>query len=80
MRALSFILFGLAAVVASVAVLFYGYVTSLACGYAPGASGCRAWPWELGHDDRLWLVQLPAGIVIALLALAIWTLRKAGAN
>lgn len=80
MRILSIILFGLAALVAIPAVLFYFYLTSLACGYAPRATGCHAWPWELGSDDRLWLVQLPTGIVLVLLALAIWTHRKARAD
>jgi hypothetical protein len=70
-------LFALTALVAAFAVLFYGYVTSLACGYVPGSSGCHAWPWELGRDDRLWLVQLPSGLVVVLLSLGIWARRKA---
>jgi hypothetical protein len=77
MRALSVLLVVLAAVVAAVAILFYLYVTSLACGFAPGASSCQAWPWQLGRDDRLWLVQLPSGIVLVLVALATWARRKA---
>ena len=77
MRILSHILLALAAVVGGCAILAYAYLTNLACGYAPGASGCRAWPWDLGSDDRFWLVGLPAAIVATLVAIALFARRKA---
>lgn len=77
MRILSYILFAAAAFVASCAVLAYLYLTSLACGYAPGASACHASLWELGSDDRLFLVELPGCIVAILIACAILARRKA---
>jgi hypothetical protein len=69
MRMLSHLLFGLAILVGGCAILIYLFVTSLACGYAPNSSGCHAFPWELRDDDRFWLVGLPIGIVVALVAL-----------
>jgi hypothetical protein len=71
MRILSYVLFSAAALISGCAILIYLYVTSLACGYALRASGCHAWPSDLGSDDRLWLVQLPALIVAGLVALGI---------
>ncbi|MEG3150815.1 hypothetical protein U1769_13045 [Sphingomonas sp. ZT3P38] len=77
MRILSHILLALAAVVVGCAILAYLYLTNLACGYAPGASSCRAWPWNLGSDDRFWLVGLPSAVVAALIAIALFARRKA---
>jgi H+/Cl- antiporter ClcA len=77
MRILSLLLFVTAAVVAGCSVLIYAYLTNLACGYAPGASSCRARPWELGSDDRFWLVGLPTGIVAGLIVLALLVRRRA---
>jgi len=78
MRVLSNILFALAGLVGVVAIVAYRFMTNLACGYAPRSSGCRGWPWELGSDDRLWLVQFPSGTVVALIAAAIFLRRKGG--
>jgi Mn2+/Fe2+ NRAMP family transporter len=77
MRLLSDLLFGLAIFVGGGAILIYGFLTSVACGYAPGGSGCRALPWELGDDERFLLVGLPTLIVVALLALAGLARKKA---
>jgi hypothetical protein len=77
MRLLSFILFAMAALVVGCAILIYGYVTSLACGYAPGAAGCHAAPWDLGSDDYFWLVSLPGSIAMILIVLALLAHRKA---
>jgi Mn2+/Fe2+ NRAMP family transporter len=76
MRLLSHLLFAMAAVVAGCAVLIYAALTTLACGYAPGAASCHARPWDLGGDDRFWLVGLPTGIVGLLIALAILARRR----
>jgi len=76
MRVLSDILFALAALVGGSAILVYGFVTSLACGYAPGAGSCHAAPWELGGDDRFWLVELPGFLVASLIVLALLARRK----
>jgi hypothetical protein len=78
MRILSHILLALAAVVGGSAILVYAYLTNLACGYAPSASGCRAWPGDLGSDDRFWLVGLPAAIVATLVAIALFARGKTG--
>jgi Mn2+/Fe2+ NRAMP family transporter len=77
MRLLSYILFAVATLVGGSAVLIYGFVTSLACGYAPGAASCHAAPWDLGGDDRFWLVGLPGSIVASLIVLALLARRKA---
>lgn len=77
MRILSHILLAVAAAIGGCAVLLYAYLTNLACGYAPNASGCHARPWELGSDDRFWLVGLPASIVASLVAIAVVMRRKA---
>ena len=76
MRLLAHLLTAMAVFVFGCAILLYGFFTNLACGHAPSASGCRALPWELGDDDRFWLVQLPLGIVAVLLASA-WLARRA---
>ncbi|WP_260599629.1 hypothetical protein [Sphingomonas endolithica] len=76
MRLLSYLLFAMAAVVCGCAVLIYAALTNLACGYAPGASSCHARPWDLGSDDRFWLVGLPTGIAGMLIALAILARRS----
>jgi hypothetical protein len=76
MRILSHLLLVTAAVVAGCAVLIYAALTNLACGYAPGASSCHAHPWDLGSDDRFWLVGLPTGIVALLIVLAILVRRR----
>lgn len=67
----------MAALVGGCAILVYGYVTSLACGYAPGAASYHAAPWDLGSDDRFWLVGMPACIVAPLIVLALLARRKA---
>ncbi|MEG8058453.1 hypothetical protein QP150_18925 [Sphingomonas sp. 22L2VL55-3] len=77
MRFFSILLFALAAFVTGCAVLFYFYLSNLACGYSPGASSCHAWPWDLGNDDRFWLLQIPAGIVVTLIAGGLLLRRKA---
>lgn len=77
MRLLSNLLFALSAFVSGCAVLFYVYLSNLACGYSPGASSCHAWPWDLGSDDRFWLVQMPGGIVIVLIVGGLLFRRKA---
>jgi hypothetical protein len=74
MRLLSHLLFAAAILVGCCAVLIYGFLTSMACGYAPNSSGCRGLPWELNSDDRFWLVVLPGGVVVTLLALG-WLAR-----
>ena len=76
MRAVSNLLFLLAIMLAGCAILLYGYMASLACGYAPSAASCRAAPWELGRDDHFWLVALPSGIVGVVTALAILARRR----
>lgn len=80
MRALSYVLFALAVFVGGCAVLVYGYVTSQACGYAPGSTGCHAAPWDLGSDDRFWLVGLPGSMVATLTVLGLLARRKANRN
>jgi hypothetical protein len=63
----------------SVAVrLVYGFMTSMACGYAPNSSGCHAWPWALNSDDQFWLVIVPGLLVGTLLvfAWAPWAARN----
>jgi len=77
MRILSLLLFLLAGAVAGCAILAYAFLTNLACGYAPGASGCHAMPWELGDDDRFWLVGVPMGTITLLIALALLARRSA---
>lgn len=77
MRILSYLLLSAAAVIAGCAILAYGYLTSLACGYAPRASSCHASPGELGSDDRFWLIGLPSGMVTILVVSGIITRRKA---
>jgi len=76
MRILSRLLIVLAMLVAGGAVVIYGALTNLTCGYAPNASGCQALPWELGSDDRFWLVGVPSGIVVTLVALAALAWRR----
>jgi hypothetical protein len=77
MRALSNLLFVLAAGVAGFAILVFGALRNTACGYAPNSSGCRAvWPSEMASDDRLLLVELPLGLVLMLLAGAVILRRK----
>ncbi|AXB78944.1 hypothetical protein [Novosphingobium sp. P6W] len=77
MRILSYLLLAAAALVAGVAILAYVYLTRLACGYAPSASACHASPWELGSDDRFWLLELPGSTVAILIACSIISSRKA---
>ena len=77
MHLLSRLLLAAALLIGCCAVLLYGFMTSLACGYAPNSSGCRAWPWELNGDDQFWLVILPALIVGTLLVFARLTRNKA---
>jgi len=77
MRVLSHLLLVLAVLVAGCATLIYSYLTSLARGYAPNSSGCRALPWELQGEERFWLVGLPISIVVALVALARLARNKA---
>jgi hypothetical protein len=72
MRLLSHLLFAAAIFVGGCAVLLYGFMTSMACGYAPNSSGCRG---ELNGDDQFWLVVLPGGMVVTLLALG-WLARS----
>lgn len=77
MRVLSYILFAMAAFVFGCAILVYGYVTSMACGYAPSSAACHAAPADLASDDRFWLVGLPGGIVSVLVVLALLARRQA---
>lgn len=75
MRIMSNLLFAIAAAIGGCAILAYGYLKNLACGYAPRASGC-ARPWDLGSDDRFWLLGVPTGIVVFLIVLALLLRRK----
>ena len=75
MRLLSHLLFAAAVLVGCCAVLIYGFMTSMACGYAPNSSGCGGLPWELNSEDQFWLVFLPGGMVVTLLALG-WLARS----
>ena len=77
MRVLSRLLIALAALVAGGATVIYLAMTNLVCGYVPNAGSCHARPWELGSDDRFWLVGLPTGIVAILVTLAVLARRRA---
>lgn len=77
MRVLSNVLFALAALTGVCAILVYGYLVQLACGYAPGATSCSGAPWDLTADDRLWLIGMPAIAIASLLALGTLARRKA---
>jgi len=74
---LSYLLFAAATFVAGCAVLGYGFLTSLACGYAPSADGCHGYPWQLNSDDQLWLVKIPAILIICLVAGGVIARRQA---
>jgi Mn2+/Fe2+ NRAMP family transporter len=80
MRVLAYLLFAMATLVGGCALLIYGFVTSLACGHAPGAASCHAAPWSLASDDRFWLVVLPGAIVATLAGLGMLALRNARRN
>ena len=76
-RALSNLLFVLAGGIAVLAFLVSSFARSMACGYAPNSTGCRAaWPWEMNGDDRWWLFELPLLIVLGLVAGAVLLRRK----
>lgn len=77
MRVLSNVLFALAALTGVCAMLVYGYLVQLACGYAPGATSCSGAPWDLTTDDRFWLIGMPAIAIASLLALGVLARRKA---
>jgi len=77
MRVLSNVLFVLAALTGVCAMLVYGYLVQLACGYAPGATSCSGAPWDLTPDDRFWLIGMPAIAIASLLALGALAKRKA---
>ncbi|MCC2977309.1 hypothetical protein LK533_11565 [Sphingomonas sp. PL-96] len=77
MRALSNLLFVLAAGIAGLAILAAAALRSTACGYAPNSTGCRAaWPWDMNGDDRLWLFDLPLLLVLGLVAGAVILRRR----
>jgi hypothetical protein len=77
MRVLSNVLFALAALTGVCAMLVYGYLVQLACGYAPGATSRSGAPWDLTADDRFWLIGMPATAMSSLLALGALARRKA---
>ncbi|MDT8760996.1 hypothetical protein MZO42_20040 [Sphingomonas psychrotolerans] len=74
MHLLSRLLLAAALLIGCCAVLLYGFLTSMACGYAPNSSGCRG---ELNGDDQFWLVILPALVVGTLLVFARLARNKA---
>ncbi|QYK41506.1 MAG: hypothetical protein KF887_19450 [Paracoccaceae bacterium] len=75
MRILSWLLIGLAAVVAGAGAVFYSWVQDTACGHVTGAMGgghCRLrMPWELGREDLVYTVLVPFGLAGLLLALGL---------
>ncbi|MET3710439.1 hypothetical protein ABIC65_001119 [Sphingomonas trueperi] len=77
MRVLSNVLFALAGLTGVCAMLVYGYLVELACGYAPGAMSCSGAPWDLTADDRFWLIGMPSIAIASLLALGALARRKA---
>lgn len=77
MRILSYVLIGLALVVAGLAVWLYLWAFGMACAYNTGAGGCTIRPpWRLGYEDFLYLVVIPWGTVL-LLGLGGFACRRA---
>lgn len=65
LRFLSYLLVALAVGVIGLAVLAYGFVSNMACGYS--RSACGRGLSEMTYDDRRMFVGLPGLVVLALL-------------
>jgi len=65
---LSSIMSALALAVGGIAALFYYYLPRVRCRLTDGDDCAMRWPWELARDDLIWLVLVPGGVVLALLA------------
>ncbi len=73
-RAASIIFFVLAGIAAIGGVLFYGFVSAMACAFGSLNGNCRSrMPWELQGEDLTFMVIIPGLIFIAFLTLGFLT-------
>jgi hypothetical protein len=76
-RIVSNLLYGLACIVAALAVVLYVYLHGMACSYTTGQGGCRiAAPWELGAEDFRIMILIPGGLVFLAAVAAMLRPRK----
>ncbi len=73
-KILSIIFFILAGLSAIGWVLFYGYVSAMACAFGSPNGNCRTrMPWELQGEDFTFLVVTPGLIFLVFLGLGLLT-------
>jgi hypothetical protein len=67
LRYLAFFLWCVMAVGLVCWVLFYSWIVSLACAYSSPNGQCgTTWPWQLGGEDLLFLIVIPATLLSGL--------------